>query len=136
MPRTRPTSDSAALCDVACIHPEAVRDARARVISPEDAADLVTIFGVLADPTRVRLLHALSLRELCVCDLANVLGVRQAAASHQLRMLRNLRVVRFRKVGQTVYYSLTDGPIAPLLRQGLAHTGVLDDETAADEAAS
>lgn len=132
----RTTATGSAICDVACIHPEAVRDARERVLSPEGAADLVAIFGVLADPTRVRLLHALSLRELCVCDLANVLDMRQTAISHQLRMLRALRVVRFRKEGQTVYYSLADGHIALLLRQGLAHAGAPAEEASAREAAS
>ncbi len=134
MARVKPTGP--ALCDVACIHPEAVRDVRERLLSPVDAGELVTIFGVLADPTRVRLLHALSIRELCVCDLANVLNMRQPAVSQQLRMLRALRVVRFRKEGQTVYYSLADSHIAPLLRQGLVHVRQQVNEVSASEAAS
>ena len=116
-------------CDVAIIHLDAVQDVQASVLASDDARELATIFGVLADPTRVRLLHALSLRELCVCDLANVLGIKQPAVSHQLRMLRDLRVVRFRKEGQIAYYCLADDQIARLLTQGLAHLHAPSDLT-------
>jgi DNA-binding transcriptional ArsR family regulator len=108
-------------CDVPCLHPEVVRSARATLLLPADAQDLATLFSVLADPTRVRLVAALAERELCVCDLANVLGMRQSAVSHQLRLLRALRVVRARKEGRVVYYSLDDAHVAVLLAQGLAH---------------
>lgn len=119
-----PISDT---CDVAIIHLDAVQAAREKLLSPEDAGDLATVFGVLADPTRVRLLHALSLHELCVCDLANVLGIKQPTVSHQLRTLRALRVVRFRKEGQIAYYSLADSHITHLLKKGLAHIRGLSD---------
>ena len=108
-------------CDVPCLHPDAVRAARATLLPTAEAARLAAVFGVLADPTRVRLVHALSERELCVCDLTNVLGMRQSAVSHQLRLLRALRVVRARKAGRVVYYSLDDAHVAALLTQGLAH---------------
>lgn len=109
------------ICDVPCLHPEIVRAARATLPAADEARALAAIFGVLADPTRVRLVQALAGRELCVCDLANVLGMRQSAVSHQLRLLRELRVVRFRKAGRVAYYALADGHIAGLLAQGLAH---------------
>ena len=108
-------------CDVPCLHPETVRAARADLLPPAEAQDLATLFSVLADPTRVRLVAALAERELCVCDLANVLGMRQSAVSHQLRLLRALRVVRARKEGRVVYYSLDDAHVADLLTQGLEH---------------
>jgi DNA-binding transcriptional ArsR family regulator len=108
-------------CDVPCLHPEVVRAARAALLPPTEAQDVATLFSVLADPTRVRLVAALAERELCVCDLANVLGMRQSAVSHQLRLLRALRVVRTRKEGRVVYYSLDDAHVAVLLAQGLAH---------------
>ena len=108
-------------CDVACLHPEIVRAARERLLPPDEARDLAAIFATLADPTRVRLLQALAERELCVCDLANVLGLRQSTVSHQLRLLRALRVVRFRKEGRIAYYRLDDAHVAGLLAQGLAH---------------
>ena len=116
-----PTRHSEDACDVACLHPDVVRAARATLLPTAEAEQLAAVFGVLADPTRVRLVHALSERELCVCDLANVLGMRQSAVSHQLRLLRALRVVRARKAGRVVYYSLDDAHVAALLAQGLAH---------------
>ena len=107
------------LCDVPCLHPEAVRAAREVLLPAAEARDLAAIFGVLADPTRLRLVAALSGRELCVCDLANVLGLRQSTVSHQLRLLRALRIVRFRKAGRVAYYTLDDPQVAALLARGL-----------------
>ncbi len=108
-------------CDVACLHPEVVGAARAALLPHAEAQDLAAIFSVLADPTRVRLIAALAERELCVCDLANVLGLRQSTVSHQLRLLRALRVVRFRKEGRVAYYALDDAHVTGLLAQGLEH---------------
>ncbi len=108
-------------CDVPCLHPEVVGAARAALLPHEEAQDLAAIFSVLADPTRVRLVAALAARELCVCDLANVLGLRQSTVSHQLRLLRALRVVRFRKEGRVAYYMLDDAHVTGLLAQGLEH---------------
>ncbi len=108
-------------CDVPCLHPEVVRAARAVLLPADEAQDLAAIFSILADPTRVRIVAALAERELCVCDLANVLGLRQSTVSHQLRLLRALRVVRFRKDGRVAYYALDDAHITGLLTQGLDH---------------
>ncbi len=108
-------------CDVPCLHPETVRAARLSLLPHEEAHGLADIFSVLADPSRVRLLAALAERELCVCDLANVLGLRQSTVSHQLRLLRALRVVRFRKEGRVAYYALDDAHVTGLLAQGLEH---------------
>ena len=115
------TTTNADTCDVPCLHPEVVREARAGLIASDEAQDLAAIFSVLADPTRVRLVQALAERELCVCDLANVLGLRQSTVSHQLRLLRALRIVRFRKEGRVAYYALDDAHVAGLLAQGLDH---------------
>ena len=95
-------------CDVPDLHPDVVRAAREALLPLDEAHDLAEIFSVLADPTRVRIVQALAERELCVCDLANVLRVRQSTVSHQLRLLRALRVVRFRKEGRVAYYALDD----------------------------
>jgi ArsR family transcriptional regulator len=108
-------------CDVACLHPEIVNAARVTLPSPAEAERLAAVFGVLADPTRVRLVQALSERELCVCDLSNVLGMRQSAVSHQLRLLRTMHVVKARNAGRVVYYRLDDDHVAELLAHGLAH---------------
>jgi ArsR family transcriptional regulator len=83
-----------------------------------DAADF---FKAFADKTRLRILCALSLHELCVCDIAELLGMTQSAISHQLRFLKQGRLVKNRKDGKTVYYSLNDNHISSILAQGLEH---------------
>lgn len=117
----RAAAAAADMCDVPILHLDAVQAARRSLLHPAEAQDLATLFSVLADPTRVRLIGALAERELCVCDLANVLGLRQSTVSHQLRLLRALRIVRFRKEGRTAFYQLDDAHVANLLAQGLAH---------------
>jgi ArsR family transcriptional regulator len=82
---------------------------------------LADTFRVLGDPTRVRILDALSRRELCVCDIAALLRTSESAVSHQLRLLRSLRVVRPRRAGRQVFYALDDQHIVGLFRQGLRH---------------
>ena len=109
-------------CEVECIHPEHVTPLLGKVVTGRDADDLAGIFELLADPTRARLLHALSLaEELCVCDLALLLGRSESALSHQLRLLRDRRVVSRRKDGRIVYYSLADKHIRHVLADGLRH---------------
>ncbi len=89
---------------------------------PDDIAlDLAEVFGVLADPTRLRIIATLMRGEVCVCEISERLGLRQSTVSHQLRLLRDLRLVTFRKEGRTVYYQLCDEHIAILLRQTLDH---------------
>jgi ArsR family transcriptional regulator len=81
------------------------------------------IFGALGDPTRLRILAALAEVELCVCDLADVAGVSESAVSHQLRLLRNLDLVAFRRDGKRAVYRLADDHVRALLEQGLRHAG-------------
>ena len=81
-------------------------------------ADLYKVFG---DPTRIRILYALSGGELCVCDIAELLGMTQSAISHQIRVLKQSSLVKFRRDGKTVYYSLADAHVATILIQGLDH---------------
>ena len=109
-------------CEVECLHPELVGPVLGKVIARSEADDLAAVFELLADPTRARLLHLLSLtEELCVCDLALVVGISQSALSHQLRMLRDRRVLARRKVGRMVYYRLADDHIRHVLADGLRH---------------
>lgn len=82
---------------------------------------LADTFRVLGDPTRVRILDALSGGELCVCDIAGLAGISESAVSHQLRLLRGMRLVRPRRSGRQVYYALDDHHIIELLHQGLTH---------------
>lgn len=84
---------------------------------------LAEIFGAMGDPTRLQILFALASTELCVCDLAALLGVSVSAVSHQLRLLRSLRLVKFRREGRLAYYSLEDTQVASLLELGLEHVG-------------
>lgn len=81
-------------------------------------ADLFKTFG---DPTRLRILYTLSKQELCVCDIAEVLNMTQSAISHQLRVLKQSALVKFRREGKTIYYSLADDHVATMLLQGLEH---------------
>jgi DNA-binding transcriptional ArsR family regulator len=85
------------------------------------AIRLAETFGALSDPTRVRIVSLLADAELCVCDLAAALGMSQSATSHQLRTLRNLRLVRRRREGRHIFYTLDDEHIVDLFRRGLAH---------------
>ena len=109
------------VCDLVHIDPARVARLRA-VLTGEDAvAGLVETFRALGDPTRVRILDALSHGELCVCDLAAVLKLSQSAVSHQLRLLRGLRLVRVRREGRMAFYALDDRHIIALFRQTLRH---------------
>ncbi len=108
-------------CEVSIIHEEQVREAQQYLIDSPTATCLAQTFQALADPTRVRLISALSKTELCVCDLAALLGLTQSAVSHQLRTLRDLRLVKTRKEGRTVYYTLLDEHIRELFERGLDH---------------
>ena len=83
--------------------------------------DLSEFFRVFGDSTRIKILYALSQSEMCVCDIAELLQMGQPAISHQLRMLKQLRLVKFRREGKTVFYSLSDGHIQTILAQGMEH---------------
>lgn len=108
-------------CEVFHADPARVADVRAALPDPATVEDLAETFRTLGDPTRVRLLSALSRAELCVCDLAALLGLTESAVSHQLRLLRSLRLVRARRDGRMVFYRLDDDHIVRLLAQGREH---------------
>ena len=103
------------------IDPARVAKLRVALVSGDDVEGLAETFRALGDPTRVRMLDALSHGELCVCDLAAVLRLTQSAVSHQLRLLRGLRLVRSRRDGRMVFYALDDRHIITLFRQTLRH---------------
>ena len=94
---------------------------RATLMQPRTVEALAETFRVLGDPTRVRILDALSAGALCVCDIASLSGISESAASHQLRLLRNSRLVRPRRAGRLVYYAIDDHHILALLTQALTH---------------
>lgn len=118
---TRPASRDGDLCEVRCVDELKVRRTQ-RAMKPARAiADLAETFKVLGDPTRLRIAYALAKEELCVCDLATVLGVSQSVVSHSLRALRQMRLVRYRKAGKIAYYSLDDDHISSMLGEGFRH---------------
>ncbi len=108
-------------CDGQLVHAEAVADCLPKQLSLATVQSLSESFKALADPTRIRILHNLTRRELCVCDLAEVLGMTQSAVSHQLRYLRTLRIVKNRRDGNMVYYTCDDAHIVGLLQMGIDH---------------
>ena len=89
----------------------------------EDLYDLAELFKLFGDSTRIKLLYILSVAELCVGDLAQMLGVSQSAVSHQLRLLKQSKLVRGRREGKTVYYTLGDEHVRTILAQGMEHVG-------------
>lgn len=91
------------------------------ILSQENLYLLADLFKVFGDPTRVRILYALSCQELCVCDIAEALGMTQSAISHQLRVLKQSRLVKYRREGKTIYYSLADSHVQTILAQGMEH---------------
>jgi len=109
------------LCEENVIHAKEVKQARQSLLDDDTSIQLARFFQALADPTRLRLISALTATDLCVCDLAAALGMSQSAISHQLRSLRDLRLVKSRKAGRIVYYSLDDEHIRTLYSLGLSH---------------
>lgn len=122
-----PNSDLAAqdeVCQERVIHAEHVVAIRQHVLPASDAIRIATLFSMLSDPTRLQVLHALLCAptgELCVCDLATGLGRDDTTISHQLRVLRQHKVVAMRKAGRIVYYRLIDEHIRQLLHMGQDH---------------
>ena len=109
------------LCEISCIDENKVTAVRKRFLPDHVLLGLADTFRVLGDGTRAKIIHALSLEELCVCDIACLLSTTKSAVSHQLRVLRNMRLVRFRKAGKIVYYSLDDNHIVNLFNEALNH---------------
>lgn len=109
------------LCDCRLIHRQAVEDARASALAPDETESLTQIFKALADGTRLKILWALEKQEMCVCDLAAMLGLTESAVSHQLRLLRNLQLVTNRRDGVVLYYRLTDNHVSELIGVTLEH---------------
>lgn len=91
------------------------------LMDDHDAVRLSEVFKVLGDPTRIKIIFALSKCDLCVCDIAETIGMTQSAVSHQLRLMRSMKLVKYRKEGKSVYYSLDDDHILQLFSQGMEH---------------
>lgn len=109
------------VCQEECFHPDSLQKAKNAMMSQETLQDLAELFKALGDHTRVRILNALYHAELCVCDLTLLLEMSQSAVSHQLRVLRAGKIVKSRKEGKNVFYSLDDVHIQKLIELGLEH---------------
>lgn len=108
-------------CEIQFVDEGKVENARKAMKSAETISLLAETFKILGDPTRIKIAFALSKEELCVCDIANLLGVSQSAVSHSLRTLRQMKLVKFRREGKIAYYTLDDEHIASLLQEGFRH---------------
>jgi len=111
----------AAVCDCSVIHKAAVRSVRKAMPPSERLFELADFFRVFGDSTRIGILLALGRSELCVCDLGALLGMTQSAVSHQLKVLRQTRLVHYRREGKIVYYSLDDQHVRAILDLGSRH---------------
>jgi len=116
-----PVTKSHDICEVKLVDKIKVEAVKKIMLTDNEANNLSETFRVLSDPTRTKIIYALSKQEFCVCDIASILGVSISAISHQLRILRNMRLVKFRKEARMVYYSLDDKHINRLFNEGLKH---------------
>ena len=108
-------------CQEDRVHVDAVDQVRALLPPDEELYDLAELFKIFGDSTRIKILYALLEGELCVCDIAKLMEVTQSAVSHQLRVLKSSKLVKFRREGKTVYYSLADEHVVRILSQGMEH---------------
>ena len=108
-------------CECRIIHDDKVEEARQKALDDSLIEDLCQIFKALGDPSRLKILWALAHQEMCVCDMAVLLGITESAVSHQLRLLRTLRLVRNRREGTILYYRLADEHVSQLVRIALEH---------------
>ena len=109
------------ICDCNMVHKEMVDDTLSKMPEEEKLNNLADFFKIMGDSTRCKLLFALLQNEMCVCDLANVLSMTKSSISHQLSKMKNVGLVKCRKSGKTVYYSLDDEHISEIFRVGLEH---------------
>lgn len=121
MKRLEQHSCEAESCEVKQIHEEHVAASREQMPKEDILIDMAEFFKMLGDSTRIRIIYALKAGELCVCDLAAVLGMTSTAVSHQLRLLKQTDLVRSRREGKVVYYSLADGHVQQIAALGYDH---------------
>lgn len=108
-------------CEITCIHEEKIDEVQKSMPDEERIKALAEFYKVFGDATRVKILYVLLESEMCVCDLAAILKMTQSAISHQLRVLKQMKLVKNRREGKTVYYSLADGHIQNIISQGMEH---------------
>ncbi|MDO4370112.1 MAG: metalloregulator ArsR/SmtB family transcription factor [Clostridia bacterium] len=108
-------------CDEFCTHGDIIQTVQPAMPKEEHLYDLAELFKIFGDSTRIRILYVLFEAEVCVCDIAEVLKMTQSAISHQLRLLKQAKLVKSRRDGKTVYYSLADDHVRTIIDQGMEH---------------
>lgn len=109
------------ICEITCVDEQKVRNVQSK-LRQENTLEVATVFKALSDDTRIKIAYALTIEdELCVCDVANIIGATLATASHHLRLLKNLGLAKYKKVGKLVYYSLDDDDVKELIQTAFAH---------------
>ena len=108
-------------CDFYQVHEDVVKAVNEKMPDEDELCDLAEIFKVFGDSTRIKILYVLFEAEMCVCDIAQLLNMNQSAISHQLRILKQNRLVKSRREGKAVFYSLADGHVRTIINQGLEH---------------
>ncbi len=114
-------NDELACCEFIHVHEDIVQKVNAEMPDEEVLYDLAELFKIFGDSTRIRILYVLFESEMCVCDIAQLLGMSQSAISHQLRALKQSKLVKYRREGKTVFYSLADAHVRTILDQGMEH---------------
>lgn len=112
-------------CDLIAVHEDILAKVRREMPDEDTLYNLTELFHVFGDSTRMRILYVLFASEMCVCDIATLLGLTQSAVSHQLRLLKGMRLVKSRREGKTVFYALADDHVKTIINQGLEHVGEL-----------
>ena len=112
-------------CEFMHAHPETIEKIRRVMPDDDKLIDVAELFKVFGDSTRIKIMSALSGGELCVCDISTAVGMTSSAVSHQLKILKHAELVRFRREGKTVFYSLADSHVNTILEQGFEH---IDEE--------
>lgn len=115
------TRDTAPRCEFLYVHQEVVEQVMEAMPLEEELFDLAELFKIFGDSTRIRILYVLFEAEMCVCDIAQLLGMTQSAISHQLQVLKKSKLVKYRREGKTVFYSLADNHVRAILDQGMEH---------------
>ena len=108
-------------CELMHVHEEIVSQVNANMPDEEILYDLAELFKIFGDSTRIKILYVLFESEMCVCDIAQLLGMTQSAISHQLQVLKKSKLVKYRREGKTVFYSLADDHVRTILGQGMDH---------------
>lgn len=115
------TPEEDLVCEYMHVHEDLVNQVNERMPDEELLYDLSELFKIFGDSTRIRILYVLSESEMCVCDIAQLLGMSQSAISHQLRCLKQSKLVKYRREGKSMFYSLADSHVRTILNQGMEH---------------